>query len=140
MGNKTILALGSDIKNRFLVAKGRNLYFGPDIGDLSQAENYEFFKKEIHKAIRKSKPNIIAHDLHPGYFSSLFAKELSLLSTCLPAGKALYSLLPIQHHHAHIASVLAEKKLNRPVIGVSFDGTGFGTDTNMWGGEFLLGE
>ncbi|MBN2120621.1 MAG: carbamoyltransferase HypF [Candidatus Omnitrophica bacterium] len=131
MRNKTILALGSDIKNRFLVAKGKTFCFGPDIGDLADPKNYARLKKEVRKVIKKFKPDIIAHDLHPAYFSTRFARELALR---LPGAR----LLGVQHHHAHIASVLFEKRLNKPVIGVSFDGTGFGSDGNIWGGEFLL--
>ena len=128
---KTILALGADMKNKFLVAKGGSLHFGPDIGDLSDAENHEFFKRELRGVVRKLKPDIIACDLHPGYFSSQFAKEHSLQLKA-------YSLQLVQHHHAHIASVMQEYSLKKPVIGVSFDGTGLGTDGNIWGGEFLL--
>ena len=128
---KTILALGADMKNKFLVANGKTLSFGPDIGDLSDAGNHEFFKRELCRAVKKLKPDVIACDLHPGYFSSQFAKEHSLQLKA-------YSLQPVQHHHAHIASVVEEHSLKGPVIGVSFDGTGFGTDGNMWGGEFLL--
>lgn len=131
MSNKTILALGADIKNRILLAKGNTLYFGVDIGDLNDAQNFELFKKEIRKGLKEAKPNIIACDLHPGYFSSQLAKEFSLrLKT--------YNLKLIQHHHAHIASVIQEHDLKSAVIGVSFDGTGYGTDGNFWGGEFLL--
>jgi hydrogenase maturation protein HypF len=126
MKNKTILATGADIKSRFLLAKGKDLRFGPDISDLSNAENYELFKREVSKAARKAKPKIIACDLHPDYFSTKFAKEFS------------GSVKPVQHHHAHIASVMQEYCLKGPVIGVSFDGTGYGTDGNTWGGEFLL--
>lgn len=129
--NKIILALGADIKNRFLIAKGGSFYFGPDIGDLSKAENFEVFKKQARKIARKFKPNIIACDLHPNYFSSIFAKEFSLQLRA-------YSLHLVQHHHAHIASVMQEHNLKGPVIGVSFDGTGYGLDGNSWGGEFLL--
>ena len=130
MLNKTILALGADIKNRFLLAEGGRLCFGPDIGDLSEAKNLELFKKELEKAIKKSKPDIVAYDLHPNYFSSLFAKTYYLLPTTY--------YLAVQHHHAHIASVMQEYNLKRPLIGVSFDGTGYGLDGNSWGGEFLL--
>jgi hydrogenase maturation protein HypF len=129
--NRNILALGADIKNRFLLANGKDFRFGPDIGDLNEASNYEFFKKEINKATKNIRPSIIACDLHPGYFSTLFAKKLPL-----PAAR--YSLLPVQHHHAHIASVIKEHALKKPVIGVAFDGTGFGTDSQTWGGEFLM--
>ena len=133
MWNKTILALGADIKNRFLISSSGSLYFGPDIGDLSEAKNYELFKKEVLKATKEFKPDIIACDLHPGYFSTKFARELnSQLSTL--------NCQLIQHHHAHIASVMQEHNLKRPLIGVSFDGTGYGRDENSWGGEFLLVE
>lgn len=129
--NKTILALGADIKNRILLATGRSLYFGRDLGDLGQAENFELFKKQVYKSTRRIKPDIIACDSHPNYFSSAFAREYRLRSTD-------YRVQPIQHHHAHIASVMQEHNLKEPVIGVSFDGTGFGQDGNSWGGEFLL--
>ncbi|MGB2705856.1 MAG: hypothetical protein WBC74_03260 [Candidatus Omnitrophota bacterium] len=124
MHKACLVALGADMKNRFLVANGKTLRFGPDIGDLSDACNYEVFKKEVSKAIKNIKPDIIACDLHPNYFSTQFAKTFVHRS--------------IQHHHAHIASVMHEHNLKKPVIGVSFDGTGFGTDGNIWGGEFLL--
>ena len=124
MSNKVVMALGADMKNRFLVAKNNRFYFGPDIGDLSNAKNYEFFKKEVKKAIRKFKPDIITSDLHPGYFSSRILKDKGTQA--------------VQHHHAHIASVIEEHGLKDPVIGVSFDGTGLGTDGNIWGGEFFL--
>ena len=112
------------MKNRFLIAKGKNLRFGPDIGDLSEAENYERFKKEICKATAKLKPDLTICDLHPGYLSTRLSKT--------------FGSKPVQHHYAHIASVIEEHKLKRPVIGISFDGTGLGTDGNIWGGEFLL--
>jgi len=126
MSNACLAALGADIKNRFLIAKGKDLRFGPDISDLSEAQNYERFKKELRKATRKLKPAVIACDLHPGYFSS--------------AGTGLLSgdVVKVQHHHAHIASVMLEHDLKKPVIGVSFDGTGYGADGHLWGGEFLL--
>ncbi|MBN2096849.1 MAG: carbamoyltransferase HypF [Candidatus Omnitrophica bacterium] len=129
--DKTILAVGADIKNRFLIAKSDRINFGPDIGDLARAKNYEFFKKEAGKAVKKFKPDVIACDPHPDYFSSLFAQELNCqLSTV--------DCQLIQHHHAHIASVMQEHNLKKPVIGVCFDGTGYGQDANSWGGEFLL--
>lgn len=112
------------MKNRFLIAKNGNMRFGPDIGDLSQGENFAIFKKEIHKAIRDIRPDVVVCDLHPGYFSAKLARQ--------------YNPETVQHHHAHIASVMQECALRKPVIGVSFDGTGQGSDGNIWGGEFLL--
>lgn len=129
--DKTVLALGADVKNRILFTKGGLLYFGPDIGDLGEVRNFEFFKKEVVKMIKKITPDIIAYDSHPDYFSSSFAKRYNLQP-------AACSLRPVQHHHAHIASVMQEHSLKQPVIGVSFDGTGYGQDGNSWGGEFLL--
>ena len=73
---KRVLALGADMKNKFLAANGKTLSFGPDIGDLGEAENLEFFQKEIRKAIKKTKPDIIACDLHPGYLSTQYALSL----------------------------------------------------------------
>ena len=129
----TILAVGADIKNRFLIGKGPCLYLGPQIGDLSDALNYERFKKEISHLLKKIKarPDTIAYDLHPGYFSTQFAKVFPLHSQSC-------RFHPVQHHHAHIASVMYEYALKKPVIGVAFDGTGFGTDGHVWGGEFLM--
>jgi len=129
--NKTILALGADIKNRLLIAGGRGLSFGPDIPDLNIAENYELFKQEAQNAAGRTKPDIVACDLHPGYFSTIFAKNYFQNRISEP-------LFHVQHHHAHIASVMYEHSLKGPVIGVSFDGTGYGTDGNIWGGEFLI--
>lgn len=129
MSSKVILALGADIKNRFIIAENGRVHPGPDIGDLSLSENYDTFRREVSKAVKRFKPDIIACDLHPGYFSTRLARSLR---------PTTYGLRPIQHHHAHIASVLYEYGIKRPVIGVSFDGTGYGTDGNIWGGEFLL--
>jgi hydrogenase maturation protein HypF len=133
MKNRTILALGADIKNRALLAKGDDFYYGTDTGDLADARNYESFRRGILRLLRevKTPPDIIAYDLHPGYFSTRFAKEYS---ESLPS----LDTRAVQHHHAHIASVMQEYGIKGPVIGVSFDGTGYGTDATMWGGEFLI--
>jgi len=134
MSNKSILALGADIKSRPLMARGRDIYYGCDIGDLSDAGNLKLFRKEIRRLIKKAgkKPDVVVCDLHPGYFSTRFAKD----------NRELFGryckVVQVQHHHAHIGSVLAEADIKKPVIGVSFDGTGFGSDGNFWGGEFLL--
>jgi len=129
----TILATGSDIKNRILLAHRGDITFGPELGDLSNTVFLKKFKREINLLMKKAgkEPDAIACDLHPGYISTRFAEYYSSKIYQAPLRK-------IQHHHAHIASVMAEHKLNGPVIGVAFDGTGYGTDGNMWGGEFLL--
>lgn len=127
--NKTIFAAGSDIKNRFLFAKGKEIYPGPDIGDLNDADNYEKFTKAAARLSKKTGMcDIAACDLHPGYFSSKFTEA---------RGKGRRHLR-IQHHHAHVASVILEHALTKPVIGVCFDGTGYGADGHIWGGEFLV--
>ncbi len=75
MSNRNILALGADIKNRILLAKGNTLYVGQDLGDLSEVKNFLAFKKEVAESSKIGKPDIIAYDLHPNYFSSLFVIE-----------------------------------------------------------------
>ncbi len=134
MLSKTVFAAGADIKNRFLIAKGKELYFGPDTGDLADAANYETFKKEVFRLLKKvkTKPQIVVSDLHPDYFSVRFAKEYIHLFD------ESYKFIQVQHHHAHIGSVLAETHIRKPVIGVAFDGTGLGVDGNLWGGEFFV--
>lgn len=129
------LCLGADIKNRFLFVEGERWRFGPDYHDLALAENYQGFRSRVFRLCRglKAKPVVIACDRHPGYLSTHLAKEVA---ASLPGHRMIF----VQHHHAHIASVMNEHALKRPVIGVSFDGTGFGTDGHIWGGEFLLVE
>jgi len=128
-----IVALGADIKSQWLIAKGKNLFWGPQGGDLSLTENFDRFKRSLKDMLRKRivRPDIIACDLHPGYFSTQVANELS---------QRAHSLISVQHHHAHIASIMCDHNLRRPVLGVAFDGTGLGTDGHMWGGEFLVVE
>lgn len=128
-----ILALGADIKNRFCLGMGDKMFFGPVLGDLNLAENDRRFKASVKALLKKNKvrPVQIAHDLHPGYFSTRFAHELFI---SYPRAQ----MKAIQHHHAHLASVLWEHDLRRPVLGVSMDGTGYGLDGQIWGGEFFL--
>ncbi len=125
-----LLAVGADLKASFSLARGPYAYPGPFFGDLATEASYERFAAEADRmaSLFGIRPTLCAHDLHPGYLSTRFAR-----ATGLP-------LRPVQHHHAHIASVLAEHGLEGPVIGVAFDGTGFGTDGTVWGGEFLLCE
>lgn len=131
MKKRSVLALGADVKNRFLFKKDDKISFGPDIGDLSEVTNFGLFKSSILKTFKSRIPDVLLSDMHPGYFSSRFGNELVRT-------RRASRVMRIQHHHAHIASVIREHDLKGPVIGVSFDGTGFGTDGNMWGGEFLL--
>jgi len=128
---QAILAMGSDLKSSFCLYKNNRAYLSQYFGDM---ENYYVSKAYKDNLIRmtqifKIKPEIFCCDLHPGYLTTRFAEEL--------AKKQQIKLVKIQHHHAHIASVMAEHEITS-CIGVAFDGTGFGTDGAVWGGEFLL--
>lgn len=123
-----ILALGSQTKNRLCFVKGGFAYLSPIHTDLIDPADYADFKKTVKRLLKKN-PKTIAYDLHPEYQATKYA--LSLPTTCY--------MLPTQHHHAHIASCMAENGLkNRKVIGVAFDGTGLGSDNKIWGAEFLI--
>lgn len=130
--DKDVLACGADMKNRVSFFSKGIFYFTDDTGDLSDARNFEKFNSGIDK-IQKMlcdsgvKPSLVTYDMHPAYLSSSIAKRFPELQA-----------IPVQHHHAHIASVMAEAGIQEPVIGVSFDGTGYGLDGNLWGGEFLI--
>jgi hydrogenase maturation protein HypF len=129
-----ILALGAEQKNNFCIGKGRQAVMSQYIGDLKNAATCDFYSETIEKFSRlfRFKPDLIACDLHPEYMSTQHAeileKELNV------------PLIRIQHHHAHIASCMAEYGIDQEVIGVSLDGTGFGSDGNIWGGEFLIAD
>jgi len=133
---KEILACGAHLKNTFALAKGDEVFVSHHIGDLENLETLQAFEKGIEhfKKLFDIEPVIIAHDLHPEYLSTKYAKKLSTLNSKLLT-------IPIQHHHAHIISCLADNEVdNHKVIGVAFDGTGYGEDGNIWGGEFLLAD
>jgi hydrogenase maturation protein HypF len=127
------LALGGELKSTFCLAKGEYGYMSQHIGDMENWETLEAFAAAVshYKAIFRTEPERLVCDLHPGYLSSRWAQE----QINLP-------VVAMQHHHAHIASVMAEHRLNgrSPVIGFSFDGTGYGTDGAIWGGELLLAD
>ena len=141
--SEIILAAGADIKNRFLIAEGRRLTPGPELGDLGTLAPYLKYKAGILSILGRRRPTVVACDLHPGYFSSRLARDAwpriarSARHGAGPKGFTGPRLVGIQHHHAHIASVIFEHGLTPPVLGVSFDGTGYGTDGRIWGGEFL---
>ncbi len=129
-GMPNILGVGGQMKNTFTVTRGKGAYMSQFIGDLDNAQSFDFFKKSANKfaELLKVKPTIVAHDLHPEYVSTKFAKSLHGVT-----------LMPVQHHHAHIASVMAEHNISSDVIGVAFDGMGYGDDGAIWGGEFFAG-
>ncbi|MFH1621589.1 MAG: hypothetical protein ABIA97_00510 [Candidatus Omnitrophota bacterium] len=123
--NKIILALGADIKSRYCIVRNNDLFISQDFGNLEDFDNFKQYKKAVLKT--KTNFDVVVHDLHPGYFSTGLAESLKAKKK-----------LAIQHHHAHIAAVLYSQKIDAPVIGIAFDGTGYGSDGNIWGGEFLL--
>jgi hydrogenase maturation protein HypF len=124
-----ILACGAHLKNTFCIATGDRAYFGPHIGDLESVAALEFFEEAIERmqTILSVRPTRIAHDLHPGYLSTRYAKA-----------RDDATLVAVQHHHAHVASLMGEYGVSGPVLGVAYDGTGFGEDGTSWGAEFLL--
>ncbi len=126
-----VLALGPQNKNRLCFLKGDIAFLSAMRADLSDPKDYAGFEKSARYFLSQ-RPKIIASDLHPEYMSTKFALSLSPVPC---------PLFPVQHHHAHIASCMAENGLkNQQVIGVAFDGTGLGTDGTLWGGEFLIAD
>ena len=129
---KNVLALGSDLKNTFCLLRHNKAILSQHIGDTANeqvrsqlSENLELFQN-----IYQFKPDIIAVDAHPGYFSSSIGKKL--------AEQQQITLIEVLHHHAHIVSVMAEQNCNEPVIGLALDGIGMGENGQLWGGECLL--
>ncbi len=123
------LAVGGELKNTFCLARDRYAFLSHHIGDMENAETYESFEQGVQHLshIFRVQPEVIAHDLHPNYFTTQYASRFGTQQ------------VGVQHHHAHIASCMADNGLeNRRLIGLSFDGTGYGTDGAIWGGEFLL--
>lgn len=129
-----ILAAGSQLKNSFALTKDNFVYMSQFFGDMDTIENQNIYEENVArlKNLFRIKPNAVVCDMHPLYFTTQFAEKYAA-DNDLP-------LIKVQHHHAHVASVMAENDLQGKVIGVSFDGTGYGTDGNIWGGEFFLCE
>ncbi len=132
MPGRVVLAMGSDIKSLPAIGSGDSLLWGTEHGDLSDPDSAKALTSDAARLIRRQKrsPETVACDLHPGYVSARIARELAQKTGC--------GIELVQHHHAHIASVMYERGLKGRVLGVSFDGTGFGSDGNIWGGEFLI--
>jgi hydrogenase maturation protein HypF len=126
-----VLACGAELKNTVCLTKDNKAFLSQHIGDLENLPTYDFFKMTIEhlKRINEIKPEVIACDLHPNYFSTRYALEQKELP-----------VIQVQHHHAHIAACMAENQKKGPVIGLSFDGTGYGADHTIWGGEVLLAD
>ena len=126
-----ILACGGELKSVFALVRGREVFLSQHLGDLGDERAYRAWTDAIAHLQRllELTPRIVAHDLHPGYRSTAYAQVLDDVHH-----------VPVQHHHAHIASCLADNGVDARVIGVSWDGTGYGTDGHVWGGEFLLAD
>ncbi|MBS5709502.1 MAG: carbamoyltransferase HypF [Veillonella sp.] len=131
-GQTSILAMGSDLKNAFAMNKGSEVLVGPHIGDLQNASTHATLEWTIdrYEKLFSIRPEKIIVDSHPQFFSSHLGERIGKSSQI--------SVIPVQHHHAHIASVMAEHNLEGPVLGIAMDGTGYGPDGSVWGGEFLL--
>ena len=124
-----VLACGAQLKNTFCIGRGHEAVLGPHIGDLDGASVYADYETAIDRLQQflDVRPEIVAHDLHPDYLSTRYG---------LARGAAV--TIGVQHHHAHVASVMAEHRLSGGVIGLAYDGTGYGTDGAAWGGELLV--
>ena len=132
--SEQVLACGAEEKNTFCLTKDEHAFLSQHIGDMENEETLEHFEStiELYKRLFRVEPRVIACDMHPEYLSTKYARQIGT--------EYGLNLVPVQHHHAHIASCLAENKVTGPVIGVALDGTGYGSDGTIWGGEFLLAD
>ncbi len=126
-----VLALGAELKSTVCFLKERNAFLSQHIGDLKNLEANDFFTEVLSELgqLLDISPTVVAHDLHPAYFSTRFAKKMTRVR-----------LTPVQHHHAHLASCLAEHGRTGPALGIICDGVGYGEDGTAWGGELLIGD
>ena len=129
---KSVLAIGGELKNTFCLAKNDLFYASPYIGDVGNLQTVEVLEKSIARMenLLEIEPEIIACDLHPRYQTTALAEKIS--------AELKVPLVKVQHHYAHILSCMAENNFHGEVIGVAFDGTGFGEDKTIWGGEFFI--
>ena len=130
-GLPEVLAVGGELKNTVCLTKGDRAFISQHIGDLENLSTLEFFELTIDhlKRVLDIRPRIIAYDLHPDYLSTQWARQQTGVE-----------IIGIQHHHAHVVGVMAEHGLDGPVIGLACDGTGYGRDGQIWGGEILLAD
>ena len=129
-----LLACGTELKNTFCLARDEYAFLSPHIGDMENAETLEHFERSVrlYERLFRLRPEALVHDLHPDYLASRYAFDRGR-DERLP-------LLAVQHHHSHIASCLADNALSEPVIGVALDGTGYGLDGTIWGGEWMIAD
>jgi hydrogenase maturation protein HypF len=133
--HRELLACGAELKNTFCLARGGRAWVGHHIGDLGNWETLRSFREGIahFQRLFAVRPRLIAHDLHPDYLSTSYALQRQREDEQV-------ALLAVQHHHAHLAAVLAEHGERGPAVGAIYDGAGYGTDGTVWGGELLLGD
>jgi hydrogenase maturation protein HypF len=131
VSDRAIIAVGGHLKNTFTLAQGGRAYVSPHIGDLDSVETLEHFRSVLasYERLFRIRPDVVVRDLHPGYVSTRVAEELNLPT-----------VVAVQHHHAHVAAVAAENGVVDPVIGLAFDGTGYGEDGHVWGAEVMIAE
>ncbi len=124
-----VLGCGAGLKNTICLTRKNQAFLSQHIGDLENVKAYDFYQDSIDhlKQILDIRPDIIAHDLHPGYMSTEYADSLENVKK-----------IAVQHHHAHAVACMAENHLDEAVIAITLDGTGYGTDGNIWGGEILV--
>ena len=137
LGTETapVFACGTELKNTFTLLKGGRAFVSPHIGDMENQATLDLYEEMVGKFMEwfRFEPSVVAHDLHPDYLATRFARDFA-------ADRAGVQLVGVQHHHAHIASVMIENRVTSPVIGLALDGTGYGTDSRIWGGEFLVAD
>ncbi|MFW6125679.1 MAG: carbamoyltransferase HypF, partial [Chloroflexota bacterium] len=129
---RQVLACGAEVKNSFCMTKDSYAFVSQHVGDMENLETLEHFENtiDLYRKLFRLDPEALACDLHPDYLATKYARG--------HAGRL--PLIPVQHHHAHIASCMVDNGLREPVIGVALDGTGYGSDGTIWGGEFLIAD
>ena len=125
-----VLAIGGELKNTFCLARNQLYYPSPYLGDMGDVRTVQALEESVQRMeeLLEARPQIVACDLHPAYNTTAFAKSLGL------------PVIEVQHHYAHILSCMLENDVDGPLIGISYDGTGYGTDGTIWGGEILLAD
>lgn len=130
-----VLAVGTQLKNTVCLLQDGRAFLSPHVGDLGQLQTDAFFSETIAtlQEVLECAPTVLAHDQHPQYAATLWAQAQQ-------RARPELQLIPVQHHHAHLAAVLAEHELGGPAVGLIMDGTGYGADGTIWGGEVLVGD